>query len=59
MTTLAVMALKLGRAKDKTRILALLEADAVTPDGIRQLAGRHHLLDRWERFSREFLDAER
>jgi hypothetical protein len=56
---LAAMALKLGRAKDKIRILALIEADAVTPADLRQLATKHQLLDRWERFSREFLDAAR
>ena len=38
---LAVIALSVGRAKDLTRILALLEAESVTPAEIAGLAQRH------------------
>lgn len=53
---LAVIALSVGRAKDHARILALLEAGAVTQGGIESLATRHELLDRWTAFKRRFLD---
>jgi hypothetical protein len=52
---LAAMALKTGRAKDKTRILALLEAKAVTPDDLATLATHHQLVPQWTRFKTQFL----
>ena len=42
---LAVTALSAGRVKDLTRILALLEAGSVTPEGIGSLADRYGLSD--------------
>lgn len=54
---LAVLALSVGRAKDFTRILSLLESGSVTPDELRQLAARHGLSESWERFRSRFLDA--
>jgi hypothetical protein len=53
---LAVIALSVGRATDFTRILALLEAGSVTPEGIATLAQKHGLSDVWTRFKRRFLD---
>jgi hypothetical protein len=53
---LAVIALATGRAKDLTRILALLDACAVTRDQVAALAARHGLADAWSRFARRFLD---
>ncbi len=53
---LAVIALSVGRAKDFARILALLEARSVTPEGIAILAQRHGLSDAWTRFKTRFLD---
>jgi len=53
---LAVIALSVGRAKDFTRILALLEGESVTPAGIALLAQRHGLSDAWTRFKTRFLD---
>ena len=53
---LAVIALSAGRAKDFTRILALLEAGSVVAE-IEQLAQRHGLADAWKRFKSRFLDA--
>ncbi len=51
---LAVIALSVGRAKDLTRILALLESGSVTPDAIAGLAGKHGLADSWRDFWRDF-----
>lgn len=52
---LAVIALSVGRAKDQTRILSLLEADSVTREGIAALATRHGLAEAWQRFESRFL----
>lgn len=52
---LAVIALSTGRAKDFTRILALLEAGSVTTGQLAALAERHGLADGWKRFTSRFL----
>lgn len=54
---LAVIALSVGRAKDYTRILALLESGSVTAEAIDHLAALHGLTEAWQRFTRRFLDA--
>ena len=51
---LAVMALQVGRSKDRLRILALLESDAVTTAEIQELANQYKLTDKWERFQEQF-----
>jgi hypothetical protein len=56
-THLAVIALSVGRAKDSSRILALLESGAVTREGIGELAARHGLSEKWSLFLHRFLDA--
>jgi hypothetical protein len=53
---LAVIALSVGRAKDFTRILALLESGSVTQQELAGLAARHGLADAWKRFESRFLD---
>lgn len=53
---LAAIALSGGRAKDFTRILALLEAGSVRPEQIADLALKHGLSDAWRRFERRFMD---
>jgi len=53
---LALIALSVGRAKDFTRILALLESGSVGADGIAELAARHGLSDAWQRFRTRFLN---
>jgi hypothetical protein len=53
---LAVIALSVGRAKDFTRILALLESGSVAEEEISQLALRHGLGKEWKKFSKRFLD---
>jgi len=55
-THLAVIALSVGRPKDYTRILALLESDATSADAVAQLASRHGLSDAWQRFRLRFLE---
>jgi hypothetical protein len=54
---LAVIALSVGRAKDHLRILALLEAKAVTRAEMAELAPRHGLAERWSLFTGKLLDA--
>ena len=51
---LAVIALSVGRAKDFTRILALIESGSVTRKEISQLAARHALAKEWQRFETRF-----
>ena len=53
---LAVIALSVGRAKDLTRVLALLESGSVTRESIRTLAERHGLAPAWQRFENRFLN---
>jgi len=53
---LAVIALSVGRAKDFTRILSLLESGTVTRQEIRQLADRHGISNSWRKFEGRFLD---
>jgi hypothetical protein len=53
---LAVIALSVGRAKDFTRILALLESGSASRESIASLAARHNLTDAWHRFESRFLN---
>ena len=53
---LAVIALSVGRAKDFTRILALLESGSASRESIGRLAARHGLADAWSRFEGRFLN---
>ena len=53
---LAVIALSVGRARDLTRILALLESGSVNREDIDSLAARHGLADAWHRFEKRFLN---
>lgn len=54
---LAVIALSVGRGKDHARILALLEAKAVTAETVAELAARHGLAEAWTMSETRFLDA--
>jgi len=53
---LAVIALSVGRPKDFTRVLALLESGSVGQEEIARLAARHSLSDTWKRFETRFLN---
>ncbi|MDD2236884.1 MAG: hypothetical protein PHG65_06730, partial [Kiritimatiellae bacterium] len=52
---LAVIALSVGRAKDRMRVLALLEAHAVTEYDPAALAHKHGLEGKWATFKERFL----
>ena len=52
---LAVIALSVGRAKDWTRILSLLESGSVTQDEIATLASRYNLSAAWQTFHKRFM----
>jgi len=53
---LAVIALSVGRSKDFTRVLALLESGSVSQEEIARLAETHSLSDAWKRFKTRFLN---
>ena len=53
---LAAMALQVGRAKDRLRILALLENGAVTTEEVAKLANQYKLTEKWGRFQEQFLN---
>jgi len=53
---LAVIVLSVGRAKDFTRILALLESGSVGREEIRRLAAQHRLAEPWRRFENRLLN---
>lgn len=53
---LAVIALSVERPKDHLRILALIEAKAVSEKAMQELAARHNLTDQWSAFKRKFMD---
>lgn len=55
---LAAIALQTGRAKDKARLLQFIEADVIDPAVFQRLLARHNLLDRWNKFEKQFSDAE-
>lgn len=51
---LAAIALQVGRAKDKARLLHFHEADILDKARFHSILERHHLLDRWEEFKKQF-----
>ena len=53
---LAVIALNVGRSKDFTRILALLESGSVSREEIGRLSERYDLSEAWKRFEARFLN---
>ena len=53
---LAVIALSVGRPKDLTRILALLESSSVKQGDIKSLAGRFDLSEAWQWFEKKFFN---
>ena len=53
---LAVIALSVGRPKDFTRILALLESGSVSREEIARLAERYDLAEAWKRVEGRFLN---
>lgn len=53
---LAAIALQVGRAKDKARLLQFIEADALDMARFQSILRRHALGEHWRRFQRQFLD---
>lgn len=53
---LAAIALQVGRAKDKARLLQFVEADALDMARFQSVLSRHSLLGRWHQFQRQYLD---
>lgn len=57
---LAVIALEVGRAKDKARLVQFVEAGVLDALRFDDILSRHGLRDRWRQFEREFFrDRER
>ena len=52
---LAVIALQTGRAKDKARLLAFIEAKAIDLARFQEIVNRYDLIDQWRRFQQQFL----
>lgn len=52
---LAAIALQTGRAKDKARFLQFSEAGVLDEATFDAILTRHNLVDRWQRFLRQFL----
>lgn len=52
---IAAIALQTGRAKDKTRLLQFLEADALDLARFQEVVNRHGLTSEWQQFERQFL----
>jgi hypothetical protein len=53
---LAAIALQTGRAKDKARLLAFVEAGVLDAPRLEGILSRHGLIDAWQRFQRQFLE---
>jgi hypothetical protein len=49
------IALEVGRAKDKARVLQFIEEGALDATGFEAIVARHGLLVRWQTFARQFL----
>ena len=52
---LCAIALQVGRAKDKARLLQFVEAGAFEAARFQSILMRHGLVDRWQQFESQFL----
>jgi len=52
---LMVIALQTGRAKDHARLVMFVEAGIADMNHLRDILGRHSLLDAWAKFEKRFL----
>ena len=52
---LAAIALEVGRAKDKARVLQFIEEGALDAARLEAILARHGLLARWQTFQQQFL----
>jgi hypothetical protein len=55
---LVAIALQTYRAKDKARILQFVEAGVLDAGRLDAILKRHGLIERWQRFQRQFLSGE-
>jgi hypothetical protein len=53
---LAAIALQIGRAKDKARLLQFIESGVLDMEKLENIVIRHRLTDTFLRFKRQFLD---
>lgn len=51
---IAALALQLGRAKDKTRLLQFIEADILDKERFHSIIERHGLVESWRQFETQF-----
>jgi hypothetical protein len=51
---LCAIALEVGRAKDKTRVVQFIEEGAIDQVKFQAVVTRHGLADRWQKFERQF-----
>ncbi len=52
---LAAIALEVGRAKDKARLLQFIESGVLDSVRFQAILTRHHLVEAWQQFARQFL----
>lgn len=52
---LAAIALQVGRAKDKARLLQFVESGILRPDLFQAILARHELTGAWQKFVSQFL----
>lgn len=52
---LAAIALQVGRAKDKARLLQFLESGSLDAAAFQDILARHQLTAAWQKFERQFL----
>lgn len=52
---LAAIALQVGRAKDKARLLQFIETGGLDTQRFQSIIKRHALVDHWRQFERQFL----
>jgi hypothetical protein len=49
------LALETGRAKDQARLLQFVEAGVLDAERFQAILSRHHVVDAWQKFERQFL----
>ena len=52
---LAAIALEIGRPKDQARLLQFVESGVLDNERFQTIVGRHHLVEKWNRFEEQFL----
>lgn len=55
---LAAIALQTGRAKDKARLLQFVESATLDRERFQAVLMRHHLVEAWHLFQRQFLEEQ-